>query len=219
MDHVDAKGIATNTLILFLGDNGGDAPLAGTDEVSSSAPLRGRKGSKWEGGLRVPFIAAWGNPDTNNPWQRKLLIPPGSIREEIGVCCDLFPTIVDFVDAPVPTDHLVDGQSLWRVLNGRPDPECRNEFLNHYPHPRRGMSHFFSTWRRGDWKVRYEYFADSDKRYALYNLENDPSESRNLAAEHAEQLRSLMQSMVRELESMDAVNPVTEERPLEPIIQ
>ena len=59
MDHIEAKGIAENTLIFFLGDNGGDAPLAGTDDISSSAPLRGRKGSKWEGGVRVPGLLVW----------------------------------------------------------------------------------------------------------------------------------------------------------------
>jgi len=96
MDHLEAKGIAENTLIFFLGDNGGDAPLAGTDDVSSSAPLRGRKSSKWEGGVRVPFITAWGKPDPENKWQKKLPIPAGGIRREIGICYDLFPTITGY---------------------------------------------------------------------------------------------------------------------------
>jgi arylsulfatase A-like enzyme len=218
MDHLEAKGIAENTLIIFLGDNGGDAPLAGTDDISSSAPLRGRKGSKWEGGVRVPFIAAWAKPAPNSKWQKRLPIVVGSIRQEIGVCYDLFPTIADLVDAPVPADHPVDGQALTRLLAGQSDSEHRNEFLNHYPHPRRGLSHFFTTWRRGSWKVRYAYFAEGDNRYALYDLASDPSESQNLAAENPEQLRSMMQSMVRELESMDAVYPVKDGRPLKPAI-
>jgi arylsulfatase A-like enzyme len=218
MDHLEARGIAENTLIFFLGDNGGDAPLAGTDDISSSAPLRGRKGSKWEGGVRVPFIAAWGKPDANHPWQRKLPIPAGSIRQEIGVCYDLFPTIVELVDVPVPADHSVDGQVLTRLLSGQSEPKHRNEFLNHYPHPRRGKSHFFTTWRNANWKVRYAYFAEGDNRYALYDLAKDPSESQNLAAENPERLESLMQDMVRELEAMNAVYPVKDGQTLKPVV-
>ena len=218
MDHLEARGIAENTLIIFLGDNGGDAPLAGTDDISSSAPLRGRKGSKWEGGVRVPFIAAWGKSDTNNRWQKELPIPAGGIRQEVGVCYDLFPTILDLVDAAVPAGHPVDGQNLKQLLIGQSDPKHRNEFLNHYPHPRRGQSHFFTTWRTGDWKVRYEYLAEGDERYALYSLATDPSESRDLAAENPEQLASMMEGMVRELESMEAVYPLDAGRPLEPVV-
>ena len=218
MDHLEGKGLAENTLIIFVGDNGGDAPLAGTDDISSSAPLRGRKGSKWEGGVRVPFIAAWGKPDTDNRWQKKLPISAGAIRKEIGVCYDLFPTIVDLVDVPVPLDHPVDGQNLTRLLTGQSDPNHRNEFLNHYPHPRRGQSHFFTTWRKGDWKVRYAYLAEGDERYALYDLAKDPSESRNLATEYPGQLTSMMQDMVEELESMEAVYPAKAGRTLEPVI-
>ncbi len=216
MDHLQAKGIAENTLILFLGDNGGDAPLAGLDDISSSAPLRGRKGSKWEGGVRVPFIAAWAKRDASNRWQKQLPVAAGAIRREIGACYDLFPTIADLVDAPVPANHAVDGQVLTRLLSGQADPKHRNEFLNHYPHPRRGESHFFTTWRKGNWKVRYEYFSKDDSRYALYDLAKDPSESRNLAAENPEKLRSMMQGMVRELKSMDAVYPVKDGRQLAP---
>jgi arylsulfatase A-like enzyme len=218
MDHVEAKGVAENTLIIFLGDNGGDAPLAGTDDISSSAPLRGRKGSKWEGGVRVPFIAAWAKPDPENKTQQKLPIPAGSIRREIGACYDLFPTIARLVEATVPADHPLDGQDLAQLLSGQSDSEHRNEFLNHYPHPRRGESHFFTAWRSGNWKVIYQYLAEGDDRYALYDLASDPSESSNLAADNSEQLRSMMQGMVRELESMDAVYPLKDGQTLEPVI-
>ena len=218
MDHIEAKGIAENTVFIFLGDNGGDCPSAKLDGVNSCAPLRGRKGSKWEGGMRVPFIAAWGKSDATNAWQKKLPIPANSIRQEIGACCDLFPTIADFVEAPVPADHPVDGQDLSQLLSGQSDSEHRNEFLNHYPHPRRGRSHFFTTWRSGNWKVIYQYLAKGDARYALYDLTNDPSESNNLAAKNPENLRSMMQGMVRELETRDAMYPVKDGRPLEPVL-
>lgn len=218
MDHVEAKGVAENTLFIFLGDNGGDCPHGPLDDISACAPLRGRKGAKWEGGMRVPFIAAWAKHNAANVWQKQLPIPAGSIRQEVGVCYDLFPTIASFVDVPVPTDHPVDGQNLSRLLTGQTDPNHRNEFLNHYPHPRRGQSHFFTTWRNGRWKVIYEYLEQGGDRYSLYDLASDPSESRNLAAVAPDKLRSMMHDMVRELESRDAVYPVKEEQILEPVV-
>jgi len=218
MDHVQAKGVAENTLFIFLGDNGGDCPHGPLDAISACSPLRGRKGGKWEGGMRVPFIAAWGKPDANHPWQKKLPIPANSIRQEIGVCYDLFPTIADLVDATIPADRSVDGQNLKRLLTGQSVQEHRNEFLNHYPHPRRGLSNFFTTWRKGEWKVIYQYLARGHDRYALYDLGSDPSESENLAAEQPEKLRSMMQGMDRELESMDALYPVKDGQTLKPVI-
>ena len=66
--------------------------------------------------------------------------------------------------------------------------------------------------------MRYAYLAEGDERYALYDLEEDPSESRNLAADDPERLTSMMQTMVGALESMRAVYPVQAGRPLEPVI-
>jgi arylsulfatase A-like enzyme len=218
MDYLEQKGVAGNTLIFFLGDNGGDAPVEDEDAIDASAPLRGRKGGKWEGGMRVPFIAAWGKADPSNQWQKKLPISAGTVRQEVGTCYDLFPTIIDFVGASVPAGHLVDGQNLSRLLTGQSDPEHRNEFLNHYPHPRRGVSNFFTTWREGDWKVIFEYMEKGERRYSLYNLADDPSESNNLAATHPEDLKRLMQGMLHELELKNAVYPVKDGNSLKPII-
>ena len=150
--------------------------------------------------------------------QKKLPIPAGSIRREVGTCYDLFPTILDLVEASVPSDHPVDGQDLSRLLTGQPDPEHRNEFLNHYPHPRRGLSNFFTTWRQGNWKVIYEYLEERENRYSLYDLASDQSESQNLAKENPDQLRNMMQGMIRRLESMNAVYPVKDGEALEPFI-
>lgn len=218
MDHLEAKGVAENTLILFLGDNGGDAPAVDVDAVEASAPLRGRKGGKWEGGMRVPFIAAWGKADPDNAWQQKLPILANSFRHEVGACHDLFPTLTGLVDAPVPDDYIVDGRDLALLFSGQADDTHRNAFLNHYPHPRRGLSHFFTTWREGDWKVIYEYLEESDNRYSLYDLANDPSESHNLAVKDSQRLQQMMRGMVEELEAMNAVYPVREGQVLKPVI-
>ena len=218
MDHLEAKGVAENTLILFLGDNGGDCHHGPLDGISSSAPLRGRKGAKWEGGIRVPFIAAWAKADSDNPWQKKLPILAGAICQEVGVCYDLLPTLVGQAGATVPEDHPIDGQDLSRLLVGQSDAAHRNTFLNHYPHPRRGESHFFTTWRDGDWKVIYHYLEQGEARYALYNLAADPSESNNLAAKEPDKLRQMMRGLVDELNKYDALYPVQQGKVLKPVV-
>ncbi len=59
LDQIASLGVAEDTVIFFLGDNGSDAPLGHQHAVACAAPLRGKKGSHYEGGMRVPFIAAW----------------------------------------------------------------------------------------------------------------------------------------------------------------
>ncbi len=70
LDHLEALSIAEETLVVFLGDNGSDAPLGHQHAVACAAPLRGKKGSHYEGGVRVPFIAAWAKPDKKNAQQQ-----------------------------------------------------------------------------------------------------------------------------------------------------
>jgi arylsulfatase A-like enzyme len=215
MDHLEAKGIAENTLVLFLGDNGSDAPLAKHNAIASSAPLRGRKGSRWEGGVRVPFIAAWAKPDPKNKWQKQLPIAADSVRQEICNCSDLFPTITQLIAAAVPDDHPVDGQNLAKLLAGQPDPDHLDVFLSHYPH-RRGVgpgNDYFTLYRLGNWKVIYHYL-DQQARYELYDLENDPSESSNLAADHPDKLKSMLTAMAEELEAKGAQHPERNGQPI-----
>ena len=75
LDQFEKLGIAENTLIFFLGDNGTDADLGHQHAVACAAPLRGKKGTHYEGGMRVPFIAAWGKANPQNAFQKKLPIP------------------------------------------------------------------------------------------------------------------------------------------------
>ena len=217
MDHLDEKGVAENTLIIFLGDNGSDAPLGKHDDIASSAPLLGRKGSRWEGGMRVPFIAAWAKPNPKNKWQKKLPIPHGNIRQEIVACYDLFPTILELIDVPVPTGETVDGQSLMKLLAGQEDAQYSNDFLSHFPHQHKPQNSYLTVYRSGNWKLIYNYI-DNDNRYELYDLKKDPSELNNLSASNPEKLHTMVNAMVEELESMDALYPVKDGKALKSII-
>ena len=213
LDQFDELGIANNTLVIFLGDNGSDAPQGDEHSVSSSAPLRGKKGAHYEGGMRVPFIAAWAKHDPNNPWQNKLPIPAGAIQSQMACVCDLLPTFAKLTDAPLPAAHTLDGQPLDALLSGQPDPSHPPTFLMHYPHsPHR--SDYFTVLRDGDWKVIYHYYpseTSENSHYQLYNLADDPFESSNLAQQQPQQLKRMMLRLIEALDESQAQYPLSED--------
>ena len=219
LHHLHALGVAEETLILFMGDNGSDAPLGHQHEVACAAPLRGKKGSHYEGGMRVPFIAAWAKPNPEHSLQKALPIPLGKIQTQVANVTDVFPTLLEITGASSskPQDHIIDGHSLTRRLKGLRDARIPEHFLMHYPHAVH-RSNYFTTWREKDWKVIYHTLPEipttggriqfSDGHYELYHLGEDPYESHNLAQEKPEKLRSMMESMVDQLKAMNAVYPV-----------
>ena len=213
LDHLDALGVAENTLVFFLGDNGSDAPLGHQHAVACAAPLRGKKGAHYEGGMRVPLIAAWARADAERPHQKRLPIAAGAIQRQQAAVYDLFPTILSMLDVEPPGDHLVDGTRLDTLLTGRPDATRDEIFLMHYPHsPHR--SDYFTCYRNGDWKVIYHFFpskASEGSHYQLYNLAEDPFESNNLAASRPQRLRRMMTELIASLERHNALYPVDED--------
>jgi len=223
LDHLDRLGVAEDTLVLFLGDDGSDAPLGSPHEVASAAPLRGKKGAHYEGGMRVPFIAAWAKPNPAKPHQKGLPIPAGAIQSQQAAVQDLFPTILGLAGASIPTTHLVDGRRLDTLLCGRRDPTRPETFLMHYPHaPHR--SDYWTSLRDGEWKVIYHYYpsdASGHSHYQLFNLRTDPFEQCDLAGSQPVELRRLMRLLVASLEDHAAVYPVAADSgaPLRPVLQ
>lgn len=211
LDHLEMLGVAESTLVFFLGDNGSDAPLGDPHAVACAAPLRGKKGSHYEGGTRVPFIAAWARPSTTSAVQRRLPIAAGVIQAQQAAVYDLFPTILDLAGASAPAGHTVDGASLATLLRGDRDEARQEVFLMHYPHaPHR--SDYFTTYRAGDWKVIYHYLpslASAGSHYQLFNLADDPFEQHDLATTRPEELRRMMQAMIAALEAQHATYPVS----------
>ncbi|MBC8356097.1 MAG: sulfatase [Planctomycetes bacterium] len=213
LDHLDELGVAENTLVVFLGDNGSDAPLGHQHAVACAAPLRGKKGAHYEGGMRVPFIAAWAKANATNPHQKALPIPIGVIQSQVAAVHDLFPTISSVAGIDSPNDHTADGSGLATLLSGARDASRDETFLMHYPHsPHR--SDYFSCYRSGDWKLIYHYFpskASEGSHYQLYNLAKDPFESTNLALSKPDKLRSMMGLLIASLEKHEALYPVSKE--------
>lgn len=220
LDHLEALGVADNTLIFFLGDNGTDAPLGHQHEVACAAPLRGKKGSHYEGGTRVPFIAAWVKPDAAKPNQQRLPIASGAIQRQQAAVYDLFPTILGAANVGISGSHIYDGITLAPLLTGKPDVERPQRFLMHYPHaPHR--SDYFTVYRDGPWKVIYHYFptkVSGGSHYQLFRLDRDPFEQQDLAATEPEELKRMMQGLIKSLEEQDALYPIAKDdgKPVRP---
>ena len=222
LDHLETLGVAQDTLVIFLGDNGSDAPLGHEHAVACAAPLRGKKGSHYEGGMRVPFIAAWARPDAANEHQKRLPIAQNAVQPQQAAVYDIFPTILNLTGATAPAAHVVDGRRLDTLLTAKPDSSRDEKFLMHYPHaPHR--TDYWTSFRDGVWKVVYHYFpteVSGGSHYQLFNLKSDPFEQADLAKTNPSELKTMMQGLLAGLEAQNAVYPVEKESraPVKPVL-
>jgi arylsulfatase A len=164
-DVVQARGIDSRTLIMFISDNGphqeGGAEPA---FFESSGGLRGIKRDLYEGGIRVPMIARW-----------RGTIPRGRVSAHVWAHWDLFPTLAELAGATIPSN--LDGMSMTRALRG--EPQATHDYF-YWEFHERG---FQQAVRMGPWKaVRLKSAAPLE----LYNLDADPFEEHDVARAHAE---------------------------------
>ena len=176
---VDAAGLAENTLILFLSDNGGIEHEQSGRIVTSNHPLRGEKGTLYEGGVRIPAIARW--PGT---------IPAGRESGTPTITHDIYPTLVELGRATLPTTQPQDGVSLAAHLRNPAATLARNTLYWHLPHYHHSTP--ASSLRRGDWKL-IEFFEGNVLE--LYNLAADPAEKNNLATREPALARELCDAL------------------------
>lgn len=216
IQHVRNLGLGENTLILFLGDNGSDAPLPIEDDYSSSSPIKGKKGNHWEGGMRVPFIASWVTPNENAFSQVKTPIARNVVQQQQGTIMDIFSTLCQVANVNYPKDYIIDGFELQEQFNGGHNLNRNELFMNHFPHDHR--SSYFTSLVKSDWKIIYHYQIEDQPRYELFNLKNDPFETNNLVDENPEQLKIMMKVLSNEMKSKKALYPEKEKRSLELII-
>lgn len=160
---VDEERLAKNTVIIFFSDNGG------LETEAKQTPFRQGKGWLYEGGIREPLIIRWPG-----------IIEAGSVSEEIVSSVDFMPTVCELLN--VENSPQADGISLLSHLKtGVPLPE-RNIYW-HFPHYHNGPPS--AAVRSGKWKL-IEWYEESilkegQSAYELYDLENDISETVNLA--------------------------------------
>lgn len=217
IQHVKDLGLGENTLILFLGDNGSDAPLPIEDDYSSSSPVKGKKGNHWEGGMRVPFIASWVLPNEKTSCQEKTPIARNAVQQQQGTIMDIFSTLCQVANVNYPKGYIIDGFELQEQFNGGQNLDRNELFLNHFPHGNH-RSNYFTSLVKSNWKIIYHYQVDDQPRYELFNLKEDPFETKNIAEENTEQLKIMMKVLSDEMKSKKALYPEIEKQSLELIV-
>jgi len=181
LDTLDQLGLADNTLVAFLSDNGGpahDAP-GHSYNMADNGPLRGHKFDVWEGGIRSPMILKW--PDR---------IPAGKRYNGLSSSMDLAATFLAAAGLPAPTDRALDGVNLLPFVNGKQDGEP-HEWLAWAAQWRAGMD---TALRRGDWKiVQLETGKEgpAPEAWELYHLAKDISETTNVAAQTPDRVQEM----------------------------
>ena len=174
-----------DTIIVFTTDNGGLLP------TTDNSPLRAGKGSAYEGGVRVPLIVFW-------PGVAKA----GLVETSPAITVDLYPTLLEMTGVK-PLQSLVDGISLAPLLKSGAKPD-RDAIFWHYPHYHPGGATPYSAIRSGDFRLVHFY---EDGRDELYDLGNDISETKDLAATQPERAKALRTRLDTWLKSVDAQLP------------
>ncbi|MCX6906618.1 MAG: sulfatase [Verrucomicrobia bacterium] len=202
MATLDALKLADNTVLIFASDNGGVGGydregIAKAGGITDNTPLRSGKGSLYEGGTRVPFVARW-------PGVAK----PGTACGTPAIHVDLYPTFLDIAGAKPPANYPLDGESLVPLLK-QSGPLKREAIYHHFPGY---LGAGANTWRTtpvgvitaSDWKLM-EFFEDN--RLELYNLKDDLSEKTNLVATMPEKAKELHEKLVAWRKSVNAPMP------------
>ncbi|MDF1814054.1 MAG: sulfatase [Verrucomicrobiales bacterium] len=203
--ELEKQGLRKNTVILFYSDNGGYGP------ATDMAPLKGYKGTYYEGGIRVPFFVNW-------PGQ----VSPGESCDTPVTGVDMYPTLCEIAGATLPAGQPLDGKSLVPVVTGKDATELADRaifwhfpaYLQSYARTDQQRDPLFrsrpcSVVRKGDWKL-HEYFEDGG--FELYNLANDIGETNNLAGAEPEKLQELQQELITWRNTINAPVP-TEKNP------
>jgi arylsulfatase A-like enzyme len=188
---LEELGLGERTLVIFTSDNGGVGGYAREGikrggGITDNAPLRSGKGSLYEGGVRVPFLARWPG-----------VIPAGRVTDAPIITVDVFPTLLELTGAPRP-DQPLDGVSLAECFRsgGKTSPE-REAMYWHFPgYLGAGQGTFRTTpagaIRVGNLKL-LEFFEDG--RLELYDLAADPSQQHNLAKERPAEVARLHEKL------------------------
>lgn len=185
LDTLDEMGLAENTIIVFSSDNGpedyriGNAANAG---VGSPGPLRGRKRSMYEGGIRTFGVVRWPGK-----------VPAGRVDEaSVSGAVDLLPTICSLAKVGVPASVKPDGEDLSALwLGGEPAPREKAlhwEWLFNVQGPDDGYMPPMLAVRDGGWKLFVDHKGGSAQ---LYRIPDDPGESHDLAATEPEVVKAL----------------------------
>jgi len=199
LDYVEKEGIAENTIVLFMSDNGGlSAHARGGERHSHNYPLSSGKGSIHEGGIREPMIVKWpGVVKSNTTCNDYLIIE------------DFYPTILKMAGLKQLKGACqpIDGKSFVSKLKGKKNKDENRPLYWHYPNnwgPHGPGISTYSAIRKGDWKLIYYY---TDSSFELFNITKDISEKKNLVEENKEIAKALADDLTSYLKKVDAQRP------------
>ena len=201
MQWLEENGLAQNTILLFMGDNGGfctstawrDEPL-----YTQNYPLNCGKGSAYEGGIREPMIVCWPG-----------VTEPGSRCDSYVMIEDFFPTILEMAGVRrYETRQTVDGVSFVPLLRGTGDPSRGRSLYWNFPNlwadsQGPGIA-ATATVRRDNWKLIYYYETG---RRELFDIPNDISEKHDVAEEHPDVVERLSKELGRYLRKVGGMRP------------
>ncbi len=190
MRKLDDLGIADNTIIFFMSDNGGLATAEG--QPTCNLPLRGGKGWLYEGGIREPMLVKWPG-----------VVKPGSTRDDPVTSTDFYPTMLEMASLPPKPQQHVDGESMVPLLKGTGHQQRRAIYW-HYPHYSNQGGGPGGAIRAGDFKLIESY---EDNRVELYNLRADLGEQHDLAAQMPEKTAELRRLLHEWRQEVGAVMP------------
>ena len=190
LDTLRAQGLDKDTLVVFTSDNG-PWLIKGTDG-GSAGPLRGGKGSTWEGGVRVPTLAWWPGH-----------VPASSVNDAVAATIDLLPTFVSLAGGTVPATPVIDGRDITPILLGQSKVSAREA---HYYF----ASYDLQAVRQGRWKLALSPQSDGLGKNAaktapglrLYDLDAEIGEQTDVSAQHPEivaKLKALADKMAAEI--------------------
>ncbi len=189
LDAVRDNGLAEKTLVIFTSDNGGTQRAVNT-------PLRGFKGSTWEGGMREPTIAWWPGK-----------IPAGTQSDAITAMFDILPTFAALANAKVPADRKIDGVNIWPQLSDEANVKPAHDTFFYY----NGLR--LNAVRHGDWKLQIAMGnaapAGKPDEPKLYNLRDDIGEEHDASKANpavVAQLQALIDAMKDDL-GLDGMAP------------
>ena len=191
-----AEGIAENTLLVFTSDNGPWIKFQNTASdpkygearilIGSALPFRDGKGSTWEGGVRV--VGVWWWPGT---------IQPARVIQQPASTWDVLPTIFNLAGEPVPSDRTLDGRDIRPYLNPTLFPGTVPDFKFIYTGA--NFNTIYAA-RKGPWKLHTALYSQTGNNYGfsaswdnpiLFNVEPDPSERYDVAADHPAEVADL----------------------------
>ncbi len=183
MELIKSLGLDDNTIIMFSSDNGATFSVGGADVefFNSNGGLRGAKQDLYEGGIREPFIARWPGH-----------FPAGAVSDLICVQYDMMATLAAMANISAPHN---DGISMLPTMLGNKKAQQQHDYL-YFEFPEKGGQ---VAIRKGDWKgVKSHMSKDRNAPWEIYNLRDDPSETKDVAAAHPEMAKEFEAIMKKE---------------------